>query len=184
VVAGKYERRLAMIRRIGILVAILLAILPATVAARGPADGETFDTLIRVNGPVHIPAGETAQGVVVVSDDARIEGSIEFLVVIDGDATISGSVQHQVYIVNGTITLMDGARVGEEVLLYKADAVQQAGATVVGGVHDEWGGFTITRGLWFGLWLSMTVAVLAAKYCQNHPERALQLLLGIGYVRR
>lgn len=151
-----------MLRRVLIVFAVLLALLPAAVSAQAPDDDEPFDTLIRVNGPVHVAAGETAQGVVVISDNALIEGTVDFLVVIDGDATISGTVENQVYIVNGTVTLTDGAWVGEEVLLYNADAVEAAGATVGGGIHDEWGGFTITRGVWFGLWLSMTVAVVAA----------------------
>jgi len=151
-----------MLKRVLLLLVVALALPPAAVSAQDPNGDEPYDTLIRYNGPVHIAAGETAQGVVVISDDVLIEGVVDFLVVIDGDATISGTVEHQVYIVNGTVTLTDGARVAEEVLLYNADAVQEAGATVAGGVHDEWGGFNVTRGLWFGFWLSMTVAVVAA----------------------
>ena len=112
-----------------LLIVIVLGLLPAAVAAQGPDDDEPYDTLIRANGPVHIPAGETAQGVVVISDNAVIEGTVDFLAVIDGDATIAGTVEKQVYIVNGTVTLKDGARVEEEVLLYNADAVAEAGAT-------------------------------------------------------
>lgn len=151
-----------MLKRVLLLLVVALALLPAAASAQDPAGDEPYDTLIRVNGPVHVAAGETAQGVVVISDDALIEGTVDYLVVIDGDATISGTVESQVYIVNGTVTLKDGANVAEEVLLYNADAVQEAGATVAGGVHDEWGGFTVTRGLWFGFWASMTVAVVAA----------------------
>lgn len=151
-----------MLKRVPLVFVVLVALLPAVVSAQEANDGGRFDTLIRVNGPVHVPAGETSQGVIVISDDAVIEGAVDFLVVIDGDATISGTVEHQVFIVNGTVTIKDGARVGEEVLLYNANAVKDTGATVTGGVHKEWGGFTITRGLWFGFWVSMTIAVIAA----------------------
>lgn len=151
-----------MLRRVLLIAAVLVALLPAAALAQEATDEAPFDTLIRVNGPVHVPAGDTAQGVIVISDDAVIEGAVNFLVVIDGDATISGTVENQVLIVNGTVTLKDGARIGEEVLLYNADAVKDTGATVTGGIHKEWGGFTITRGLWFGFWVSMTVAVIAA----------------------
>lgn len=151
-----------MLKRVFLLFVVALALLPAAVAAQGTDDKEPYDTLIRVNGPVHVPAGETAQGVVVISDNALIEGTVDYLVVIDGDATISGTVENQVYIFNGTVTLKDGANVAEEVLLYNADAIEEAGATVAGGVHDEWGGFTVTRGAWFGFWVSLTVAVVAA----------------------
>lgn len=151
-----------MFKRMIILFVIVLGLAPAAVLAQGPNNEEPYDTLIRVNGPVQVRAGETAQGVVVISDNAVIDGTVDFLVVIDGNATIAGTVERQVYIVNGTVTLKDGARVGEQVLLYKASAVEEAGATVVGGVHNEWGGFNIGRGFFFGFWLSMTVAVAAA----------------------
>jgi hypothetical protein len=151
-----------MWKRVLILIVVVLGLLPAAVAAQGPGDEDSDDVLIRIDGAIHVRAGETAQSVVVISDNALIEGTVEYLVVIDGDATITGTVENQVYIVNGTVTLKDGARVGEEVLLYNADAVEEAGATVVGGVHEEWGGFNVTRGVWFGFWLSMTVTVVGA----------------------
>jgi hypothetical protein len=151
-----------MWKRVLFLIVIVLGLLPAAVAAQGPGDEDSNDILIRIDGPVHVRAGETAQGVVVIGDNALIEGTVEHLVVIDGDATIAGRVENQVYIVNGTVTLKEGAWVGEEVLLYRADAVQEAGSTVVDGVHEEWGGFTVTRGIWFGIWVSMTVAVVGA----------------------
>jgi hypothetical protein len=151
-----------MWKRVLILIVVVLGLLPAAVAAQGPGDEDSDDILIRIDGPVHVRAGETAQGVVAISDDALIEGTVEYLVVIDGDATITGRVENQVYVVNGTVTLKEGAWVGEEVLLYRADAIEEAGATVVGGIHEEWGGFTVTRGIWFGFWLSMTVAVVGA----------------------
>jgi hypothetical protein len=150
-----------MWRRMLLVVAIAIGLLPTAVFAQ--ENGENArDVLIRVNGPVQVATGEVAQGIVVISDNAVIDGTVDFLVVIDGDATITGTVEESVIIVSGTVTLKDGARVGEDVLLYNADAVEEAGATVAGGIHDEWGGFTITRGIWFGFWASMTVAVVAA----------------------
>ncbi|MGD9889731.1 MAG: hypothetical protein AB7R89_13300 [Dehalococcoidia bacterium] len=150
-----------MWKRMLLVVAIAIGLLPSAVFAQENGENPR-DVLIRVNGPVQIAAGEAAQGIVVISDNAVIDGTVEFLVVIDGDATITGTVEESVIMVNGTVTLMDGARVGEDVLLYNADAVEEAGAAVAGGIHDEWGGFNISRGIWFGFWASMTVAVVAA----------------------
>jgi hypothetical protein len=67
-----------------------------------------------------------------------------------------------VIIFNGSVRLTEGARVEQDVLLYNANAVQDQGATVVGGIHNQWGGFRISPAFLFGLWLSITVAVLAA----------------------
>ncbi len=151
-----------MFKRMIILLVIVLGLAPAAVLAQSATSGEPYDTLIRVNGPVHVRAGETAQGVIVISDNAVIDGTVDFLVVIDGNATITGTVERQVYVVNGAVTLTESARVGEQVLLYKSEAIEEPGATVVGGVHQEWGGFNVGRGVFFGFWLSMTVAVAAA----------------------
>jgi hypothetical protein len=151
-----------MKRHLIMLMAIFVALVPAAASAQGPDRDEPYDITVRVNGPVSVGAGETAQGVVVINDDATIDGTVDTLVVINGNARIAGTVQESVVMVNGTVTLLDGARVENDVLLYRGTAVQEAGATVVGGIHNEWGGFNITRGLWFGFWLSMTVAVVAA----------------------
>jgi hypothetical protein len=144
-----------------LVLAVAIGLMPAAVFAQ-EADDEVDDVLIRINGPIQVPAGEAAEGVVVISDDALIEGTVDYLVVINGDATITGTVKHTVTMVNGTVTLKDGAWVEEDVQLYWAEAVREVGATVVGDVREEWGGFNVGRGFWFGLWLSMTVAVLAA----------------------
>lgn len=149
-----------MFKRVLVFLVLLLALAPATLAAQ-PADDGPYDTLIRVNGLVHVRAGETAQGVVVIGDDAIIDGNADFLLVIDGNATITGVVEESVIMVNGAVTLMDGARVGKDVLLYRADAVREAGATVAGNVRNEWGGINIGQGFLFWLWASMTVAFVA-----------------------
>jgi len=151
------------LKRVALLLAFLLALIPFAVSGQTADGAEREDVLIRVNGHVHVPAGEIVGGVVAISDDALIEGTVDYLIVIDGDATITGTVNKSVMIVNGVVTLADGARVGEDVQLYRATAVQETGATVDGAVRDEWGGgINISRGFWFGLWLSMTVAVLGA----------------------
>jgi hypothetical protein len=144
-----------------VALAIAIGLMPAAVFAQ-EADDQVDDVLIRINGPIQVRAEEFAEGVVVVGDDAFIEGTVDYLLVINGNATITGTVNRTVTMVNGTVTLKDGARVEEDVQLYRADAVQEAGATVVGDVREEWGGFNVGRGFWLGLWLSMTIAVLAA----------------------
>lgn len=143
------------------LIAVVIALLPVAALAQGAA-GKTDDLLIRVNGPIHVAAGDTARGVAVISDNAVIDGTVKYLVVVNGDATITGTVEQTVTIVNGTVTIKDGARIEKEVLLYRATAVEEPGATVAGGVHNEWGGFRFGRGLLFDVWLSVTVAMLGA----------------------
>ncbi len=155
-----------MLKRVLILLVIVVGLLPGVALAQGPNGNgkeEPRDILVRIDGPVNIPAGQTAQSVVVISDNAVVDGTVDYLVVIGGDATIAGTVNHTVTMINGTVTLKNGAHIGNDVLLYRADAVQEPGATVAGGIHKEWGGVTFGLGFfWFGLWVSMTAAILIA----------------------
>lgn len=65
--------------RLLLLFVILLGIglLPATALAQSPDAKEPYDTHVRVNGPVSVPAGEIAQGVVVINDSATIAGTVD-----------------------------------------------------------------------------------------------------------
>ncbi|MFN8556481.1 MAG: hypothetical protein U0531_03720 [Dehalococcoidia bacterium] len=155
-----------MLRRVRFLPLLIILVAaglsPGVTFAQEPAYDQPYDTLIRANGPVHIAAGESAQGVVVVRNTVTIDGTADFVVAIDGNAIINGTVRESVVAVNGTVTLNEGARVGKDILLYRAQAVQQPGAIVGGGIRNEWGGFTVGRGFWLGVWLNLTVAFLVA----------------------
>lgn len=141
---------------------ILIALVPAAVFA---ADGSNDnDLLLRINGPVTVGPNETYDNVVVISDNATIEGTITgTLVIVDGNAIITGTVTDDITIVRGTLTLMPTAQVGD-VSVIRGTLFEQPGATVTGDVtHNnftiDWWGFGVATAF---IWLGVTVALLLA----------------------
>ena len=145
------------------ILSIVLAVASAsqTIPSRPP--GSTADDVqIRINGPVHIAAPDTASAVWVVNHNATIDGVVrEGLGVINGTARISGRVEGGVVVVNGRLELEPGARIDRDVMLYRSTMTRANDVVISGVVHDQTG-FSIGVGAMWLMWLSFTIVVVLA----------------------
>ena len=139
---------------------MLLALVPAAAfAADGDDEG---DLILRINGPITVAAGDTYDNVVVISDNATVDGTITgSLFVIDGDAVVTGQVADDITVIRGTLTLESTARVNN-VSVIRGELVRDAGATVTGEVTRasfsfDWWTFGILSVL---VWIGVTLAVV------------------------
>src|SRR5687767_935027 len=95
------------------LTTFLSLVLALTAASQAPAPAsraqshdDDGDVQIRINGPIHIAASDSAFAIWVVNHDAVIDGVVrEGLVVINGTARVSGRVEGGVVVVNGRLEL-------------------------------------------------------------------------------
>jgi hypothetical protein len=119
--------------RLAIAALALLSCATPTLAAQG---GDTpFDVLVRVNGPVRIAANDTAESVIVIADDAFVDGTINgSLLVVNGRAEISGTVQGDV-VVFGDLYLSPGSRITDDVTVYGGAFSRDVDTVVLGTVH-------------------------------------------------
>jgi hypothetical protein len=144
---------------VSLVLALSAASQPST--PRG-ADTAHDDVQIRINGPVHIARGDTAATVWVVNHDATIDGVIrEALVVINGTARITGRVEGGVVVANGRLELAPGARIEQDVMLYRSVMTRANDAIIAGAVHSQTG-FSIGAGAAWLIWVSFTLVVLVA----------------------
>lgn len=149
-------------RLAAVLAVLALVLLPAAAVAAEPGSEDVTDVLMRTNGPVHVVAGDTAHTVVVISDNATIDGTVtEQLVVIGGDATVTGTVRGSVVVVNGTLTLAGTSVVDHDARIIHGTLVREAGATVNGTVHEQ-GWVVISAGFIALFWIAITVVVVVA----------------------
>ena len=124
-----------------------------------PSDG---DVQIRINGPVHIAAADVASAVWVINNNATIDGVVrEGLVVINGTARITGRVEGSVFVANGRLELAPGARIEQDVMLYRSVMTRAVDAVIAGQVHNQTA-FSIGAGAIWLTWLSFTIVVLIA----------------------
>lgn len=142
-------------------VAGLDAAVPAATKPKSPPDTPGF--ILQVDRPFHLPAGDSVGGVVVIGDTAIIDGTVaEPLIVINGLARVRGTVGQDVVVVRGRLELEPSARIGHDVVLYRSSLSRAAGAVVAGEVRERTAGFTFSERTLLLIWLSMTVAVVAA----------------------
>ncbi|HWB41704.1 MAG TPA: polymer-forming cytoskeletal protein [Gemmatimonadales bacterium] len=149
--------------------AVLLAtslLLPAPVPAqdcgRASSPDQVTDLVWRVSGPFRLPPGEEAATVVVIGQEAIIDGTVkEQLLVVNGNARVNGTVLGNVAVVGGELQLGPRARVGRDLTLYRSTLRREPGAGIAGAVYRH-------AGVSFGqpalrlFWLAMTVMVVAA----------------------
>lgn len=151
-------------RLIIFILALLLAIVPASALAQAGADDPEDEFLLKINGTLTVPADQTIGTVVMIDGDAIIEGTItDTLFVIAGNAEIAGVVQGDIHVIDGTVSLLDSATV-KNVTLYDGEIERAQGATVTGDVNHEsfsWSGWDVAMFSAY-LWTSMTVLVLVA----------------------
>ena len=151
---------------------ILVALIPSSALAQG-ADDSAYedDVLIRINGPLDLTAGETAGTVVVISDDAVIDGRVtEALVVVDGKAILGGAVEGDVVVASGEISLLESARIEGDLNLYDSDMTRAPGSVIEGTTHERsaftwstWDSLALSAFFWAAMTIfSIVVALLFA----------------------
>ncbi|GAB4339066.1 MAG: hypothetical protein Kow0010_27320 [Dehalococcoidia bacterium] len=150
-----------------IAIVLLFAAVPAVAAHDGEDhDDDNGSLTVRINGPVHIGAGESAGTVVVINDDAIIDGTVrDNLVVVNGDARVSGNVRGDVVMIRGDLDLVGEALVEQDVTLISGRVRQEPTATVAGRIERRSGWLIGTgAGVVFGffLWLWLSVAAIVA----------------------
>jgi cytoskeletal protein CcmA (bactofilin family) len=134
--------------------------------AAGPAvaqDREDKNDLIVLTGQAHVLEGETFDTVVILDGPATIEGTVTHSVVaFNGPVTISGSVAEEVVAFNGTITVQSGATVGGD-LVSRTDPVVEEGAVVEGEIGRDPGRLFRDPFPFIGRlasWLAVSVSIL------------------------
>lgn len=120
------------------------------------------DVLVRVNGPVHLEAGDTVSTLVVVNNSARVEGVVRNqLVVVNGNAVIEGALLGGVVAVNSRMDLAAGSRVDGDITLVRSALNRDPAATVAGTVQER-RDFAIPWAFLWALWFGLAVAILVA----------------------
>ena len=126
-----------MTRALGILGAILLSTLllvPFALAADPAApDGKV---LVAFNGDISVPAGDTAEAVIVMNGTATILGSVDTVIAIGGAAELQGATVHTVVAVGSPVTLGPGTTVTGDVMRLESAVTTAPDATVAGEVTD------------------------------------------------
>jgi len=142
--------------------ALALVMSGVALAADGSGDGSSR-VLGAVNGDVEVASGDTADVVLVVNGDARIDGAVGTLFLTNGSASIGeGASLDSLVVINGTANLASGSSVSEVSQLNSTVNVAD-GADVGGSIHDlasdaaAFGLFMGAAGLilWFGAALAM-----------------------------
>jgi MFS family permease len=120
---------------------LLIGALPA--AAQDDDKGwllanEDDSALIAVQRDIAVGQSETADGVVIVDGQAAIEGSVESIFAVDADVTISGSSAsvERVFTIAGTLTIADGATIGDAYYTGTEVTIDEANVTVTGEVTN------------------------------------------------
>lgn len=166
-----------------ILAAALLAFAPVALAA-DPATSEGR-VLVSVRGDVTLPAGETADTVVVVDGAATIAGDVKTLVVVEGSATLDGAQVGTIWAARSDVELGPGTVVSGEVVTLDSPVHQVGNATVQGGVTDmagrlfALGAFLAPAILlfWLGAGLATLVAGLLLAGLASRQVRSAELVI-------
>jgi hypothetical protein len=113
---------------------LLIGALPA--AAQSDGEGwllanEDDSVLIGIQQDVSVGPAEQADGIVVVDGQATIEGNVDTLFATNSDVTVTGSTARieQVFTIAGTLTLENGATLGD--VYYAGTDVTQDDSVII-----------------------------------------------------
>lgn len=119
------------------LIALALVLIPASVIAQDGDSGDDDSVIVQVNRPLTLDTGDSVNVVVVVDDDAVIDGEVaDALVIISGTATVRGTVDGDIFVYDGALVLEESATV-DDVTLIRSDLTRAEGATVTGSLDEE-----------------------------------------------
>ncbi len=125
-----------MKRIVLLILAMVIAFTPATAFAENGELEKGF--VLRIDGDLHLGAGESLESAVVINGRAVIDGEVEeTLVVISGSAVISGRVGDDVVLIDSDLELTESGLVGDDVILIDGDISRAVGSVVGGEVRDE-----------------------------------------------
>jgi hypothetical protein len=148
-----------------LLVGLIVAFMPLDAAAQDNANDD--DLLLRVNGDVDLPAGESVNSLIVGNGDATIAGTVDdFLLVIKGTGSVTGRVDGDIVVINGTLRLEPTANVQGDITLVRSDLVRDPAAVVNGDINERssyswgWGSAIFSLLFWFGTTIVVLVAGL------------------------
>ncbi len=138
-------------------------LLPAVARADDGTDGNR-GLILRTDGDVTVGAGQSVGSVVVISGDARIDGTVrDLLFVVKGNATIAGNVEKNIVVIDGDLTLASTAKV-KDIHMVRGNLNRDPAAIVTGHISERdnfgfvaWPAALFSIALWFG----MSVFVLA-----------------------
>jgi hypothetical protein len=174
-----------LITVLAVATAGLLALAPVALAADPVV--EQGRVLVSVRGDVTLPAGESAETVVVVDGVATIDGDVGTLVVVDGSAILNGSTAGTIWAVRSDVELGAGTVVTGEVMTLDSPVHQVGNATVQGGVNEMASRFLALGAvlfpalllLWLGAGLATLVAgLLLAGLASRQVRAAEQIIVG------
>ena len=122
-------------RALGLLF-LLIALLPASLVAQ-TTDGDDENIIFQYGRPITVAADDQVDNVVIVNDDATIDGEVsDTLVVVNGTATVRGNVTGNVFVFEGTLVLEESATVND-VTLVNSDLQRAEGATISGTLDED-----------------------------------------------
>lgn len=126
-----------------LLFAITMLMLAAIPAAAQSEDGwllsnDDDDVLIGVGRDVVVGPTEQVDAVVVIDGAATIEGNAKGVVAVNADVTVSGSTARvdDLFIIMGTLTVNDGATLGDVYYTGTELSIDETTVTVEGAVVD------------------------------------------------
>jgi hypothetical protein len=166
-----------------ILAVGLLALAPVALAA-DPGAGQGR-VMVSVHGDVTLPAGESADTIVVVDGVATIAGDVKTLVIVEGSATLDGAQAETVWAVRSDVELGPGTVVTGEVMTLDSPVHQTGNASVAGGISDmssrlfAMGAFLAPAILlfWLGAGLATIVAGLLLAALASRQVRSAELVI-------
>jgi len=112
------------------------------------------EAVVQFGGDAHLLTNETAEVVVVIGGNGRVDGTVkEALVVIGGNAIVQGEVRGEVVAVGGNVKLLPGAKVGGEVVSVGGKVECDPDATIGGQVQEVSLGMAFPDLKWLTDWL-------------------------------
>lgn len=124
-------RRLVLLFAAACLALGLLA--PAALAADPKLD-QSSRVLMAFNGDVTVPAGDTADAVIVTRGTATIRGDVRSLVVIDGQAILEGAQLESVFMAGGSLAIDATTTVTGDVRTLDTAVSADPAATIGGSI--------------------------------------------------
>jgi uncharacterized RDD family membrane protein YckC len=95
------------------------------------------EAVVKLGGDAHLRTNESAEAVVVIGGNGRVDGTVkDVFVVVGGDATVQGEVRGVVVAVGGSVRLLEGAKVGGDVISVGGQVDSGPDATIGGSVQQ------------------------------------------------